>query len=176
MPELFSRVRVNVRINVLWHTCLVLLAFVSLNAFALDPNKNLTEFGNQVWLTENGLPQNTVQAIIQTRDGYLWLGTQEGLARFNGNNFVVFDRENTPQLKSNDIRSLLEDRSGTIWIGTSYGLTRKQGSTFTLFTNSEGLPDNSVGSLSEGPDGTIWIATASGLASTRFRVPALSSR
>ncbi len=160
MPELFSRVRGKV----LRHICLVLLALVSLNAFALDPNKNLTEFGNQVWLTENGLPQNTVQAIIQTRDGYLWLGTQEGLARFNGNNFVVFDRENTPELKSNDIRSLLEDRSGAIWIGTSYGLTRKQGSTFTLFTNSEGLPDNSVGSLSEGPDGTIWIATASGLA------------
>src|SRR5215468_4937863 len=88
---------------------------------ALNPNKKLTEFGNQVWLTENGLPQNTVQTILQTRDGYLWVGTQEGLARFNGTNFVVFDRENTPQLKSNDIRSLFEDSQGNLWIGTSYG-------------------------------------------------------
>jgi len=130
---------------------------------ALNPNKNLNEFGNQVWLTENGLPQNTVQAIVQTRDGYLWFGTQEGLAKFNGTNFVIFDRENTPQLKSNDIRSLLEDRNGSLWIGTSYGLVRMQGTNFTAFTTAEGLPNNTIGPLLENSDGTIWVGTGSGL-------------
>ncbi|HEV8134813.1 MAG TPA: two-component regulator propeller domain-containing protein [Pyrinomonadaceae bacterium] len=129
----------------------------------LNPNKDLSEFSNQVWLTENGLPQNTVQTIIQTRDGYLWFGTQEGLAKFNGTNFVVFDRENTPQLKSNDIRSFLEDRNGNLWIGTSFGLARMQGAGFTSFTTTEGLPDNTIGPMIEDPDGTLWIGTGSGL-------------
>ena len=79
---------------------------------ALDSNRSLKEFGHQAWLTENGLPQNTVQSIIQTRDGYLWIGTQEGLARFDGLNFTVFDKENTPAFKSNDIRFLYEDLRG----------------------------------------------------------------
>src|SRR5215471_8345559 len=80
----------------------LLLLSIAPGVLALNPNKNLSEFGNQVWLTENGLPQNTVQTILQTRDGYLWIGTQEGLARFNGTGFVVFDKDNTPQFKSND--------------------------------------------------------------------------
>ena len=76
----------------------------------------------------------------------IWIGTQEGLAKFNGTGFVVFDKENTPQLKSNDIRALLEDRNGALWISTSYGLVRMQGGKFTSFTTNEGLPDNSAGS------------------------------
>jgi ligand-binding sensor domain-containing protein/signal transduction histidine kinase len=142
---------------------LLLLLIVPASVYALDPNRSLSEFGNQVWLTENGLPQNTVQAILQTRDGYLWIGTQEGLARFNGTSFVIFDKANTPQLKSNDIRALLEDRSGTLWIGTSYGLVRMQSGKFTSFTTAEGLPDNSVGPLAQGIDGSVWIATGAGL-------------
>ena len=79
---------------------------------ALDPNRSLSEFGHQSWLTENGLPQNTVQSIVQTQDGYLWIGTQEGLARFDGINFTVFDKENTPAFKSNDIRFLQQLSAG----------------------------------------------------------------
>lgn len=141
----------------------VLLLFVR-PVFALDPKRDLNEFGNQVWLTENGLPQNTIQAITQTHDGYIWIGTQEGLARFNGVSFVVFDKDNTPSLKSNDIRALSEDRNGTLWIGTSYGLVKMMNGAFTSFTTAEGLPDNSVAALATGPDGTVWIATSSGLA------------
>jgi ligand-binding sensor domain-containing protein/signal transduction histidine kinase len=143
---------------------MLLPLFLTLSIKGLDPKRSLSEFGNQVWLTENGLPQNTVQAIMQTRDGYLWIGTQEGLARFNGTGFLVFDKENTPQFKSNDIRALFEDRNGTLWVGTSYGLLRFQGGSFTCFTTAEGLPDNSVTALAETPEGTIWIATPSGLA------------
>lgn len=144
----------------------LLLLLAGTRTFALDPNRSLKEFGHQAWLTENGLPQNTVQSIVQTHDGYLWVGTQEGLARFDGLNFTVFDKENTPAFKSNDIRFLVEDRQGRLWISTSYGLVCRQNGQFTSFTVTEGLPDNSVGPVVEDTGGDIWIGTAGGL--TRF--------
>ena len=154
--------------KVLWRLLFIVLPlFLTLPIHGLDPKRSLSEFSNQLWLTESGLPQNTVQAITQTGDGYLWIGTQEGLARFTGTAFVVFDKENTPQFKSNDIRALLEDRTGTLWVGTSYGLLRFQGGSFTCFTTAEGLPDNGVAALAETPEGTIWIATTSGLVAIR---------
>src|ERR1043166_3820437 len=141
----------------------LLLLLAGTRTFALDPNRSLKEFGHQAWLTENGLPQNTVQAIVQTQDGYLWAGTQEGLARFDGLNFTVFDKENTPAFKSNDIRFLHEDRQGRLWISTSYGLLCRHNGQFTAFTVSEGLPDNSVGPVVEDTNGNVWIGTAGGL-------------
>jgi ligand-binding sensor domain-containing protein/signal transduction histidine kinase len=141
-----------------------LLLLAGTRAPALDPNRTLKEFGHQTWVTENGLPQNTVQSIIQTRDGYLWVGTQEGLARFDGLNFTVFDKENTPAFKSNDIRFLHEDRQGRLWISTSYGLVCLNNGQFISFTETEGLPDNSVGPVVEDTGGKIWIGTAGGLA------------
>src|SRR5262245_33488982 len=78
---------------------------------ALDPHRALTEFGKQTWLTENGLPQNTVQAITQTADGYIWLATEAGLARFDGLSFKIFDKQTTPEFHSNDIRVLATDKT-----------------------------------------------------------------
>src|SRR3982751_5417887 len=112
----------KISLRIAGRSLLMLTVLIALPALALDPDRSLKEFGNQVWLTENGLPQNTVQVVTQTRDGYIWIGTQEGLARFNSLGFVIFDKENTPQMKSNDVRVLLEDSSGSLWIGTSYGL------------------------------------------------------
>ena len=140
-----------------------LLLIAATRTPALDPNRSHKEFGHQAWLTENGLPQNTVQAIVQTRDGYIWVGTQDGLARFDGLNFTVFDKENTPAFKSNDIRFLQEDRQGRLWISTSYGLVCRHDGQFKTFTVSEGLPDNSVGPLAEDTNGNVLVATAGGL-------------
>jgi ligand-binding sensor domain-containing protein/signal transduction histidine kinase len=147
-----------------FRVAVALLLLAGSRTSALDPNRSLNQFGHQVWLTENGLPQNTVQAIIQTRDGYLWIGTQEGLARFDGLNFTVFDKKSTPAFKSNDIRFLQEDRQGRLWISTSYGLVCLHNGQFTSFTESEGLPDNSVGPVVEDTNGNVWIGTAGGLA------------
>ena len=130
----------------------------------LDPNRSLREFGHQAWTTENGLPQNTVQAIVQTQDGYLWIGTQEGLVRFDGLNFTVFDKENTPAFKSNDIRFLQQDRQGRLWISTSYGLVCRHNGQFSSYTTNEGLPDNSIGPVVEDVNGNVWIGTDGGLA------------
>src|ERR1041385_5115544 len=83
------------------------------------------QYLHTVWTTENGLPQNSVNAILQTRDGYLWIGTYGGLVRFDGVKFTVFDASNTEGLKSSRISALFEDREGNLWIGTEYGgLTR----------------------------------------------------
>ena len=81
------------------------------------------------WTTENGLPQNSVAAIVQTPDGYLWLGTFGGLVRFDGVKFTVFSSVNTPALRSTRINTLHMGRSGTLWIGTDDGevMTYRQG-------------------------------------------------
>src|SRR5690349_7401992 len=71
-----------------------------------------------VWLTENGLPQNEVTSILQAHDGYLWFGTLNGLVRFDGTRFVVFDESNTPGLESARILFLFEDHLGRLWLGT----------------------------------------------------------
>src|SRR5580698_7070828 len=73
------------------------------------------EYSHRVWRTEDGLPQNRVQAIAQTKDGYLWAGTSEGLARFDGLRFVVYDQSNTAAITDNSILSLEAAPDGSLW-------------------------------------------------------------
>ena len=80
----------------------------------MDPSKSITQYVHEVWNTESGLPQNSVVAIAQTPDGYLWLGTEEGLVRFDGVRFVTFDKRNTPELQSNEVDSILVDHRGDL--------------------------------------------------------------
>lgn len=103
-------------------------------------------------------------AIVQTRDGYLWLGTYGGLVRFDGVRFTVFDTGNTAALRSNAIQALLEDRAGALWIGTNGGgLTRFEGGRFATFTTAEGLSNDIVRTLYEDREGSLWIGTNDGL-------------
>ncbi len=78
----------------------------------------VVQYGSRTWQTDEGLPQNAVQAIAQTRDGYLWVGTIRGLARFDGVRFTVFDPQNTPALKHASVTALCQSRNGSLWIGT----------------------------------------------------------
>lgn len=116
----------------------------------------------EVWQTDEGLPQNTVSAIIQSREGYLWLGTYNGLVRFDGVRFKVFDSENTPELTSNRILRLLEGRDGTLWVGTDEGLLRYKGGRFTHYDTTAGLSDGSISSLCEDAEGSLWVGTLGG--------------
>src|SRR6267143_289461 len=141
----------------------LLLLSGSGSAVALDSRRDLSQFREEVWLTESGLPQNTVHSIAQTRDGYIWIGTEEGLARFDGVRFTIFDKQNTAQLKSNYIRTLLADRQGALWIGTPEGLVRMSDGKFTVFTTNEGLPSDSIQAVYEDREGNLWVATANGL-------------
>ncbi len=107
----------------------------------LDPLRNISEFSHEVWTTEHGLPQNTVHSITQTRDGFIWIATEEGLARFDSLGFTVFDKQNTAELRSNDIHPLLEDAQGRLWIGTAGGLVQLQEGKFRPFSDQGNYPD-----------------------------------
>jgi signal transduction histidine kinase/ligand-binding sensor domain-containing protein len=111
---------------------------------------------------ENGLPQNTVQAIAQTRDGFVWLGTEIGLVRFDGNSFVLFDQNTKPALPGNDVRCLLAVSDGALWIGTTDGLARWKDGAISTFTSSSGLPNNSIRSLQQSRQGTVVVSTEGG--------------
>src|SRR5262245_26419264 len=100
---------------------LLLLAVAPAQGVPLDPARAVTQYVHASWGAGQGLPQTSVVAIHQTRDGYLWLGTQEGLVRFDGVRFAVFDKRNTPELRHGYVSSLLEDRAGSLWIGTVGG-------------------------------------------------------
>lgn len=122
------------------------------------------EYLETVWTTEQGLPQNSVNAIIQSRDGYLWLGTFGGLARFDGIKFTTYNSGNTPGLKNNRILSLFESRDGTIWIGTQSGevMTFKDGIGKT-YTTADGLVNGFVWAIGEDAEGNIWAGNDVGL-------------
>jgi len=129
----------------------------------LDPRLAITQYTQDSWGTESGLPQNNILAIAQTSEGYLWLASEEGLVRFDGVKFTVFDKENTPQLQANDIRALLVDREDNLWIGTNGGgLTRYKDRVFTTFTVRDGLANDAILSLHEDPKGGLWIGTDGG--------------
>ena len=70
------------------------------------------------WTADNGLPQNSVYGIVQTQDGYLWLATFDGLARFDGARFTIFNKSNSPGIVNNRFTSLFETASGDLWAGT----------------------------------------------------------
>ena len=126
-----------------------------------------------VWRSEDGLPQNSVHAIRQTRDGYLWLGTQEGLVRFDGIRFVVYEAPDTPGLAGNDVRVLYEDREGNLWIGTEGGVSRLEKGTLTTFAKEQGLAHPVVSAIAEDAEGSVWVGTYEGGLS-RFRDGALT--
>ncbi|MDR3772793.1 MAG: two-component regulator propeller domain-containing protein, partial [Terracidiphilus sp.] len=107
----------------------------------------------------NGLPQNTVQALVQTQDGFVWLGTEVGLVRFDGNSFQVFDKNSSPALPGNDVRCLLETSDGALWIGTSEGLARWKDGVVTNFGAGDGLPVGAIRGLHQTGDGIVWVWT-----------------
>ena len=142
---------------------LALLGF-AVTCSALEPSTPLANYGRQAWVMENGLPQNTVQALAQTQDGFIWLGTEVGLVRFDGTGFQVFDRNSTPSLPGSDVRCLLAARDGALWIGTSEGLGRWKDGTVTAFSTKDGLPGNEIRALVETREGALWVWTDGGLA------------
>ena len=100
----------------------------------------LAEYAHDTWTTRQGLPHNQVNAIAQTPDGYLWFGTWEGLARYNGLEFHVFDRGNTPALQDNGVRSVRASEDGALVIGTSRGgVTVKRGDSWRTWMVKDGL-------------------------------------
>jgi len=133
-------------------------------AFGLNPSRPLADYVRRVWGPADGLPQNSVQAIQQTRDGYLWFATQEGLARFDGTQFAIFNKSTTPAFKGSNVTSLLAAGDGSLWIGVrGGGVIHYQNGIFRPYTVAEGLSSDIVSSIAQGEDGDIWITTPDAL-------------
>ncbi len=140
-----------------------LLCICAANGWALDPHKAVTQYVHDVWTTREGLPQDAVNAIVQDSVGYIWFGTQEGLVRFDGVGFTIFDSRNTDALGGNFIHSLLADSRGNLWIGASSGLLRYRAGKFDFFGQEKGLWSNSdVKNLSEDAAGNLWLGYSTG--------------
>src|ERR1700761_8670398 len=120
-------------------------------------------FHHQVWSTEDGLPQASVHALLQSHEGYLWIATEDGAARFDGQSFRVLNGASAPAFASNDVGSLAEDQWGDIWFGTSDGLVRKHGEEYRRFAERDGLPSDEIVALAASLS-DLLVLTSGGLA------------
>ena len=133
------------------------------NRVSLDPEKRITQYVRSSWQTHDGLPQNSVSSIVQDRNGYLWLGTEEGLVRFDGLDFEIYDKRTVEAFRSNDVVRLLADRQGRLWIGTrGAGAVVYENDRFSLVDTTKGLSSGYITSLFEDTHGRIWLGTFGG--------------
>ena len=128
----------------------VLLMGIAAQALALDPSLQPSQYVLDNWQIPEGLPQTSVQAIARTPDGYLWVGTQEGLTRFDGVRFTVYDTGNEPAIPDKYISVLFVDRAGRLWIGTRSGVAVLENGHFTPFNKIAGLAHAYVRAIAEG--------------------------
>src|SRR5579883_464475 len=144
--------------------CALLLALLSAAAHALDSGKSLTQYAHRSWGQEEGRFQPTIYSILQTRDGFLWLGTQDSLIRFDGVRFHEFAEGNSA-LHGRLVRALAQDTDGNLWAASlGAGVARiSPGNALHSYTRQNGLSSDSVFCLSPGRDGSMWACTTEGL-------------
>jgi signal transduction histidine kinase/ligand-binding sensor domain-containing protein len=126
---------------------------------ALEPARLIRQYAHELWLPRDGLPASPINSILQTREGYLWLATHNGLARFDGVRFVVLDPPTAPALTAGSFWVLAEDARGGLWIGSEgRGLYGYRDGRFTSYLRDSGLVHRSIRSLAPGPEG-VWVGT-----------------
>lgn len=126
----------------------------------MSPDKRLTQYVHSAWTDADGLPSVSITSLLQTDAGYLWVGTNNGLARFDGLAFTVFDLRSSPPLTSGSIAALVQDDRGVLWVGTlGGGLLRQRSDRF----EPVGPPDARIITLVTGSDGTLWVGGYGGL-------------
>jgi ligand-binding sensor domain-containing protein len=125
-------------------------------AFALDPSLDISQYGHTAWTVRDGFSLGNIYAMAQAPDGYLWLGTEFGLFRFDGLRSVLWQPPAGQHLPDNGIYSLLVTRDGTLWIGTFFGFATWSGAKLTQRTELDG---QFVTSLFEDSEGTVWAGS-----------------
>lgn len=139
-------------------------ALPSLSALGVDPDREPDQYVRRSWTLAEGLPQSSVNDVVQDRRGYLWIATHGGLARFDGVRFAVYTRSEHPGLPSDRLTALALDADGTLWIGSERsGLARLRDGVVEAFTPPDGLPIGAVTRLHVGPGGDLWIGSEDGL-------------
>ena len=140
----------------------VLLLCAGAPASALDPSLQPSQYLRENWQTAEGLPQTSAQTIARTPDGYLWIGTQEGLARFDGVRFEVFDGGHESDIPNKHIVVLHVDRAGRLWVGTRAGLAILEGGRFRVYDGNAGLAHAYIRAIVEDAAGHVWVGTENG--------------
>ena len=144
-----------------WRAAAVCLALglCAPTASALDPQRSIRQYAHEAWGAKDGLPEGSVLAVRQTSDGYIWLGTQFGLVRFDGVRFAAFS-ESTPGLRQHSFaRDLLQGPDGTVWAALVGGVARYASGRFTFLDQQQGLEHPFVYALAPGPGGSLWVGT-----------------
>ena len=149
--------------------CAFVLFFLGVNSFSQQVVFNdpfILDYVTKIWKGDDGLPGNSIQDIIQTSDGYVYLGTYEGLVRFDGVEFIPMNKNTESRFDFVSARTLFQDSRGNLWIGANdEGVTcvYADGSV-VKYTMENGLPNNSIRAITEDKHGNIWIGTSSGIA------------
>jgi ligand-binding sensor domain-containing protein/signal transduction histidine kinase len=149
-PKLPGQVLVQLQVS--------LFFFLALNNSSGRDFSQLSEYQTTSWRVEDGLPQSTVTCIAQSSDGYLWLGTQNGLVRFDGVKFRVFDEINTSAIKNSRIVRLLSDKDGTLWVGAEHGglVCLRKGQFTSYEVPSRGTTHDYARVFCDDRAGTLW--------------------
>lgn len=151
----FVRLKRNFSWFVLFH-CLLLFLTTS-SAHALDPNRRISQYGHTAWRMQDGIFNSIPNVISQSADGYIWIGTQAGLLRYDGLRFVPGTTSTGQPLPDVRITSLRKARDGSFWIGTPYGLSRLKNGELITYSTAIG-----ISTIIEDHEGTIWV--------TRYRI------
>lgn len=148
----------------------VLLNVQTPNALA-QGRRPLRQYVHDHWGVPQGLPQNSAYTLFQSSDGYLWFGTQEGLVRFDGHQFKVFDRTNSKEMKNNWVLPFAEDRNGGIWMmyaSRNQGVGHYVNGALRTVDTTDGLPSNNVRYVRTTRDGSVWIFDRSSFRVTQY--------
>jgi PAS domain S-box-containing protein len=130
-----------------------LLVVCSPGAYALNPELDVSQYAHTVWRVRDGFTQGAILAIAQTPDGYLWLGTEFGLYRFDGVRAIPWHSPSGPDLPSQHVYCLLVAHDGTLWIGTQGGAASWKDGKLRRYPERDG---QSISSFLEDREGTIW--------------------
>lgn len=147
----------------LWMLVAALVPARAQGSMPVGASRALSQYKVDVWQTEQGLPLNTVQALFQSHDGYLWVGTAGGLARFDGARFTSFDVRQAPSMASEPVFGFMEDGQRNLWIGHSKGAAIYRDGRFQPAFGSEVTDGRRVWAFAQAADGVVWAATENGL-------------
>ncbi len=155
--------------NIFRWTLILLFFYFPQNLFSsstksLNDYKNISDYSHRSWDSKNGFSSYSINVIHQTRDGYLWIGTDEGLVRFDGVEFITYNTVNTKAFQTNNVSSLVEDKNGRLWIGCSDGgLLSYHQNSFTYYSIKDTLKDDRILSMCLDHENNLWVGTSSNL-------------
>ncbi len=147
-------------------TLLVLSLWIVSDSYAYQPKvlSQLDSLTARVWTLEDGLPVNTVNKVAQDEDGYIWLTTYDGLVRFDGLEFKVYNFSNTPEMLNNRTTQLYIQRNVGLWVALEYGgVLLKRGEEFEYFGLDEGFTNSDITKIFEDTNGRVFLVTLEGL-------------